>query len=64
MLQVIVKCMRNLEKRTQISIGKNLEKRYVAKHGKAGYSKKKVVDSNPELFRKFEKAVNLVLMEV
>lgn len=43
---------------------KNLEKRYVAKHGKAGYSKKKVVDSNPELFKKFEKAVNLVLMEV
>ena len=42
---------------------KNLEKRYVAKHGKAGYSKKKVVDSNPELRAKFEKAVNLVLME-
>lgn len=42
---------------------KNLEKRYVAKHGKAGYSKKKVVDSNPELRAKFEKAINLVLME-
>ena len=42
---------------------KNLEKRYVAKHGKAGYSKKKVIDSNPELRAKFEKAVNLVLME-
>lgn len=41
----------------------NLKKRYVSKHGSAGYSRKKVVDSNPELRAKFEKAVNLVLME-
>lgn len=41
----------------------NLKKRYVYKHGSAGYSRKKVVDSNPELRAKFEKAVNLVLME-
>lgn len=41
----------------------NLKKRYVSKHGSAGYSRKKVVDSNPELRAKFEKAVNLVLIE-
>lgn len=41
----------------------NLKKRYVSKHGSAGYSRKKVVDSNPELRAKFEKTVNLVLME-
>lgn len=41
----------------------NLKKRYVSKHGSAGYSRKRVVDSNPELRAKFEKAVNLVLME-
>lgn len=41
----------------------NLKKRYVSKHGSAGYSRKKVVDSNPELRAKFKKAVNLVLME-
>lgn len=41
----------------------NLKKRYVSKHGSVGYSRKKVVDSNPELRAKFEKAVNLVLME-
>lgn len=40
-----------------------MKKRYVSKHGSAGYSRKKVVDSNPELRAKFEKAVNLVLME-
>lgn len=41
----------------------NLKKRYVSKHGSARYSRKKVVDSNPELRAKFEKAVNLVLIE-
>lgn len=41
----------------------NLKKRYVSKHGSAGYSRKKVVDSNPELRAKFEKVVNLVLIE-
>ena len=43
---------------------KGLETRYVAKYGKAGMTKKKIIEKNPELSRKFEKAVNLVLMEV
>ena len=42
---------------------KGLEARYIAKYGKVGMTKKKIIEKNPELIRKFEKAVNLVLME-
>lgn len=42
---------------------KGLEARYIAKYGKVGMTKKKIIEKNPELSRKFEKAVNLVLME-
>lgn len=41
----------------------SLEQRYIAKYGKLGVTKRKIVERNPELLKKFQKTVNIMLVE-
>lgn len=40
---------------------KSLEKRYISKYGKTAVRKIKIIEKNPELLKKFQKAVNIIL---
>ena len=42
---------------------KSLEKRYISKYGKTAVRKIKIIEKNPELLKKFQKAVNIILAE-
>lgn len=59
-------CRRVYEKMNELDPNinwKSLEKRYISKYGKTAVRKIKIIEKNPELLKKFQKAVNIILAE-